>query len=330
MPTHSRRAMRATLAAAAVAVSSACHNDPAGPGGPASGDGTHPAGVIEAERNVGARPYAVAIGPDGRVLVAQLDNGRLLSTILPSTAFAQAIQAGAVPTDVALNAAGDRAFVANQYDDAVQVIDPASGQTVGTVPVTGDPFSVISDASGSTIYVTTNANRVYKLAANGGTLLGQLPTDGSAAQSLAFSPTTGLLYVSTRDGGTVMEVDPATMRIVRDFRLGGRTQEVAVTADGSELWIANETGFVTVVTLATGTMVDIPLAGMAWGLAISPDQQEVWVGLLNRGVVTVISRVSKAATKTIVVGGVPRRIRFSPHGEEAVVANESGYITVLK
>lgn len=322
-----RLAMRATLAAAAVALSSACHNDPAGPGGSGA---THPAGVIEAQRNVGARPYAVAIGADGRVLVAQLDNGRLLSSILPSTTFAQAIQAGTVPTDVAFDAAGDRAFVANQYDDAIQVINPASGQTIGTVPVTGDPFSVIPDASGSTIYVTTNANMVYKLAVNSGTLLGQLATDGNAAQSLAFSPKTGLLYVSTRDGATVMEVDPATMTMVRDFRVGGRTQEVAVSADGSELWIANEAGFVSVVTLATGAIVDIPVAGMAWGLAISPDQQEVWVGLLDKGVVTVISRTAKVARKTIFVDGVPRRIRFSAHGDQAVVANEAGFITVVK
>lgn len=326
MPMHSRLAMRATLAGVAIAMSSACHNDPAGPGEGA----THPAGDIEAQRVVGARPYAVAIGPDGRALVTQLDNGQLLTTILPDTTFSKAIEAGSTPTDIALNAAGDRGFVANQFDDAIQVINPASGQTVGTVSVTGDPFSVLPDASGSTIYVTTNANNVYKLAVNGGTLLGELATDGAAAQSLAFSAKSGLLYVSTRDGGTVMEVDPATMTTVRDFALGGRTQEVAVSADGSELWVANETGYVSVVTLATGKSVTIPVGGMAWGLAISPDQQEVWVGLLERGVVKVISRASKTGTKAIFVDGVPRRIRFSPRGDRAVVANEAGYITVVK
>jgi len=323
------RAMRTMLAAVTVATFTACHNDPAGPGG--GGDGlTHPAGELDAQRMVGARPYAVAIGPDGRALVGQLDNGQLLTAVLPATSFADAIPAGSTPTDIALDAAGDRAFVANQYDDAIQVLNPANGQTVGSVHVTGDPFSVIPDASGATIYVTTNANAVYKLAVGSGSLLGQLGTDNATAQSLAFSPTSGLLYVSTRDGGTVMEVDPATMTANRDFHIGGRTQEVAVSADGAELWVANETGFVSVVNLGTGNSVDIPVAGMAWGLAISPDQKQVWVGLLDRGIVKVIDRATKAVTKSIFVDGVPRRIRFSPTGDRAVVANESGYITVLK
>ena len=328
MPIHRRLALRAMLAGVAVAMLASCHNDPNKPG---DGSGlTHPAGSILARRVFGARPYAVAIGPDGRTLVGQLDNATLLTTVLPDTTFGQAFHAGTVPTDISINAAGDRGFVANQYDDAIQVINPATGQTLGSVSVTGDPFSVIPDASGSTIYVTTNANKVYKHAVNSGALLGQLATDGAAAQSLAFSPKTGLLYVSTRDGGTVMEVNPATMTTVRDFAIGGRTQEVAVSADGTELWVANETGYVSVVTLASGNIATIPAGGMAWGLAISPDQQQVWVGLLNTGMVKVIDRSAKTVTQSIAVSGVPRRIRFSPRGDQAVIANESGYITIVK
>jgi len=196
--------------------------------------------------------------------------------------------------------------------------------------VSGDPFSVVSDASGSTIFVTTNRDSLYKITVSNSFVQARLSTDLNTAQSLTFSPVTGLLYVSTRDGGTVLEVNPTTLAFVRRFSPGARTQEVAVTKDGSELWIANEGGFVTVVTLATGASLKLPIGGQLWGLAISPDQAQVWVGSLDEGVVKVIDRATRSAGAPIAVGGRPRRIRFSRLGAYAVVANEDGYISVIK
>jgi YVTN family beta-propeller protein len=298
--------------------------------GPKGEKPTHPAGIIVSNRTVGFRPYAAAVTPAGRMLVAQLDNGMMVTEVLPDTTFDESMAVGAVPTDIGLNAAGNLGFVANQYDDEIQVFNPNIGQTVGYVQVSGDPFTVVSDASGSTIFVTTNRDSLYKITVSNSFVQARLSTDLNTAQSLAFSPVSGLLYVSTRDGGTVLEVNPATLAFVRRFSPGARTQEVAVTKDGRELWIANEGGFVTVVTLATGASLDLPIGGQLWGLAISPDQARVWVGSLDEGVVKVIDRATKAAGAPIAVGGRPRRIRFSRLGEYAVVANEYGYISVIK
>ena len=291
---------------------------------------THPAGIIVSSRFVGARPYAAAVTPSGRMLVGLLDDGFVVTEVFPDTGFLQGMAVGSVPTDIGLNAAGDLGFVANQYDDNIQEFSTSVGQSLRLIPVTGDPFSVVSDASGSTIYVTTNTNFLYKINVATSAVQAQLNTDGNAAQSLTFSPVSGLLYVSTRDGGTVLEVNPPTLTVVRRFSPGNRTQEVAVTKDGRELWIANEGGFVTVVTLATGASTNLLVGGQLWGLAISPDQQQVWVGSLNEGVVKVINRSAKTLGAPIAVGGRPRRIRFSPFGARAVVANEAGYISVIK
>jgi DNA-binding beta-propeller fold protein YncE len=264
------------------------------------------------------------------MLVGLLDLGMIATEVFPDTVFDQGMSVGTVPTDIGLNAAGNLGFVANQFDDNIEVFDPAIGQSLSLVPVSGDPFSVVSDASGSTIYVTTNRDSLYKISVSSGAVQARLSTDNNTAQSLAFSPVTGLLYVSTRDGGTVLEVNPATLALVRRFSPGSRTQEVAVTSDGTELWIANENGFVTVVTLATGASVNLLIGGQLWGLAISPDQAQVWVGSLNEGLVKVVNRATRTAGAPIAVGGRPRRIRFSPFGARAVVANEDGYISVIR
>ena len=316
----------AVMAVIAIGASAACKDASAPDGGSPL---THPNGTIAARRDVGDRPYAVAIAPDGRMLVTMLDNAEVLSDVLPATQFSNAMSAGNTPTDVWVDNAGDRGFIANQFDDAIQVFNPKTGQTLSTVPVLGDPFSVVSDASGATIYVTTNRNALYKIGVATPSVSTSLATDNATAQSLAFSPKSGLLYVSTRDGGTVMEVNTDAMSVVRRFAPGGRTQEVAVTADGTQLWVANETGFVTVVDLGTGATSTIATGGMPWGLAITPDQKQVWVGSLSGGSVYVIDRASKAVVNSIGVGGIPRRIRFSPRGDEAIVANEAGFISVI-
>lgn len=310
-----------------------CHNSDSGSTEPkpyTDDTPTHPAGIIVSSRSTGFRPYAAAVTPAGRMLVGLLDNGTVVTEVFPDTAFAQGMSVGTVPTDIGLNAAGDLGFVANQFDDDIEVFNPTIGQSLRLVPVSGDPFSVVSDPSGSTIYVTTNRDSLYKITVATSAVQAQLSTDNNTAQSLAFSPVSGLLYVSTRDGGTVLEVDPATLTVVRRFSPGSRTQEVAVTSDGTELWIANEAGFVTVVTLATGASVNLLIGGQLWGLAISPDQAQVWVGSLNEGVVKVVNRATRTAGAPIAVGGRPRRIRFSPFGARAVVANEAGYISVIK
>ena len=327
MVNYNRATPRLLIAGIFAALATGCNND--GPAGPGGGP-THPAGVIEATRNVGDRPYAVAVTPSGRAMVTLLDRQLLISDVLPDTSFDQAITVGHTPTDIALNQAGDMGFIANQYDDNIQVFDPASGATSKLLPVTGDPFAVLPNEVGSTIFVTTNANRLYKISVADGSVAGQIATDGSAAQALAVNPKTGLLYVSTRAAGTVMEVDPATMTVLRDFNLGGTTQELAVTPDGSELWVANEGGYVAVVTLSTGASTILATGGQSWGLAMSPDHAQVWVGLLDRGIVKVFDRVTKASLQSILVGGIPRRIRFSPDGKQAVIANESGYISIVR
>ena len=69
-------------------------------------------------------------------------------------------------------------------------------------------------------------------------------------------------------------------------------------------------------------------APRAFGASItpSPDRSKLFVTLTGTGDVKVIDRATRAVTRTIYVGGAPRRIAFTSDGT-AVIANEAGYVT---
>jgi YVTN family beta-propeller protein len=289
---------------------------------------THPAGTIVAATVLTGRPYAAAVTPSGGALVGLLDNATLASTVLPDTSFGGTIPVGSVPTDIALDRNGTVAYVANQFDNDVQAVTAKTGAPIRVYPVSGNPLSVAAAGDGGSIFVTTNVDSIYRIATSSGAVLARRATDGSAAQSLVVDDASGRVYVSTRAAGTILELNASDLSLSRRFSPGGLTQEAGLVK--GELWVANENGFVTIISLASGDTTHVNVAGQAWGLAVTPDEQQVWVGLLDVGVVKVIDVSSRQVVSTIRTSGRPRRIRFTATGDEAVIANEAGWVNVVK
>lgn len=292
---------------------------------------THPAGIVERSDALGARPYAAAISAQDVVYVTQLDNQRLSRINLPTLGEAASATVGVVPTDVSFNAAGTRAYVANQFSRTVGVIDVTTNTQASSITVSGDIFEVIPNTDDSRLFVVTNLDRLYQVDRGSGTTLGSIPLAGTG-HSLAWHPNGHLLYVSTFSGGSALEVDTRTMTVVRSFSTGGKAQDVVVSRDGRELWVADQDlQKVDVFDLSTGArIISIPVGGNAWGMTITPDQRQLYVGLLFQGEVVVIDRPTRAVVRRITTGGVPRRIVFNQTGTLAVVPNESGFVTYIR
>ena len=73
----------------------------------------------------------------------------------------------------------------------------------------------------------------------------------------------------------------------------------------------------------------VRLDGRAYGLALSRDNRQLYVGLVTSEKVQVVDRESLRVVRTIPTGGVPREITFSPSGKTALIANEAGWIDVV-
>ena len=279
---------------------------------------------------LGSRPYALAVSHDV-VYVGQLDAAQVTRFNGSSTTAAATVAVGNTPTELAFNAAGTKAYVTNQFSDNIGIIDVATNTQTGTIPVTGDPFKVIVSPDGNSLYVTTNANYVYKIDIASKTATGSVAT-GQTANGLALNSDGSKLYVSTRDGGSVLEVNTATMTTARTFTTGGRTQEVVVGPNNAELYVANEAdGKLYIFNLASGAQAGTVanLGNGPWGMALSPDGTKLWISVLWTGNVKVVDRVARTISRSLYTGGTPRRIGFLSNGT-AVVANEAGYVTWLQ
>ena len=124
--------------------------------------------------------------------------------------------------------------------------------------------------------------------------------------------------------------------------VGGEPQGVAVSLDGTELFVADESfnGQINVYNLIANVQeASIPSGatsslGGPFGLAISPDGAAVYVGVISAegpGLIQVIDVKTRTIERTInSCGSTPRRIAFGFSGGLAVIADETGCATFVE
>ena len=294
---------------------------------------TNPQGVIATTLTLAQRPFAVDISSVNDVYITRLDAASMQRVDLPVFAFSGVVTVGSTPTQVAFNPAGTTAWVTNQLSHNVGVVNVATNTQVRTIPIAGDPFEVITSANGGTVYVSSNNGNVYALDAATDQVLATLALGGQITNNFARHPDGVRIYASQRVGGTVKEIDTQTNTVLRTFTIAGgnRLQGMAVSADGTELYVADELANVLwVVNIASGSAVQsIPLGGQGFDVALSPDDARLYVSLLTNSVV-VIGRVSRTVVATITTGGEPRRLGFSSLGETVVIADMSGKVHFVR
>lgn len=274
-------------------------------------------------------PYGSAVSANGAALVTRLTQRSVQRLDLATQSFTDSIPVFDAPTQVTFNADGSRAYVSNQLSRSISVINVATALPIATLPTTGDPVPMQVNAAGNAIFYTTNVNRLYRAELPSGTVTDSLALPATASH-LLLHPANQLLYVATRAGGSVLEVDVNTMSVVRTFTTGGFSQALAIAPDLSELYVANEAGWLDIINLTTGTLASpIPMGGGAFGLTLGPDGSRLYVGLPATGLVRVVDRVSRATLATIVTGGRPREFAVDPATQVVIVANEAGWVDLV-
>ena len=287
-----------------------------------------PAGTDVTTRPLTGRPYGVAVSRAGVVYVTRLDAALLTRIDLPVIAFSGSVAVGAAPTDVAFDPTGARAYVTNQGSQHVGVVNVATNTQIDVIPTGGDPFRVLVSPNGARLYVTTNANDLLAIDLPGGAVHARYAL-GSASSGITFHPNGVLLY-GTTIGGLVYEINTVTDS-ARGLFTTGYLQDIAVSRDGAEMYIAREDGPMEVRATATGAHIAyIPVASGAFGLKLTPDGRQLYASILFAGEVRVIDRATRTVVRTIPVGSDPRRIAFDRYGLTAVVASQDGSVSFIR
>lgn len=284
--------------------------------------------VFERFGHLSGRPFGIAFvpGTPGKILVSSLDlNG--VSFVNGSTfAVTSIVGVSTTPSDVFVNSAGTTAYVSAVDGGAVAVINVTSATSGGGLAEPGSARVLLSP-DGSKLYVGKNGG-LDVFALPGGTLTTSIVTGGQV-NGLALSSDGSVLYASERFSGKVWRYNTSTMTATDSINTTGAPQDIVLHEASGNLYVANEAGWVDVLSAAHVASVSrINNVGGAFAMRLTADGSKLFVSGSQYGQVYILDRASGTVSKVVTVGGVPRRIAFLPDGR-ALVANEAGWVSLV-
>ena len=283
---------------------------------------------------VDGAPFDVAFAASGEALVTRPHAAAVEVLQLNPLRLSHTIRVGATPTRAIPTARngknGHIVYVTTQFVEAVRIIDTERRQMVGSIPVPGHALGAVMSPDGHTLFVTTNQDRLVAISTSQRTVVGSTAIPWACPQ-LTIHPSGRWLLVPCWRAGVIVEVDATTLAITRRFDVGGVVQDVVVAADGQNLYAANEAGWLDVIHLPSGRRTaTVEFRTGALGLALSADQAHLFIGLLEAGRVLVLQRQGLIERAVIPTGGRPRLIAPHPAGDAVLVANEAGWVDLLR
>lgn len=191
--------------------------------------------------------------------------------------FVQAVHRPVLPgraqssSQVLLSAASEL-WVANPDSGTVSVFDAAGLTKLAEIPVGAAPESVAISPSGDVWVAARDDAKISIIFGNTYQVSSTFPLPpGSRPSGVVFSPVDEVAYVSLDGAGEVLELDAQTGAILGRAEVGGTPRGLAVTADGSRLFVSrfvsppvpgeNTTAPVTSAAVGEVRVLDLPLSG---------------------------------------------------------------------
>lgn len=226
----------------------------------------------------------------------------------------------------------DRIYVADQTSNTVSVIDPAGNKLLGVIKL-GDPvpgalsplykgqllvhglgyspdsktLAVVSVGSNSVTMIETATNKV-----KGIIYLGRSPHEAF------FTPDGRELWVTVRGENYVSVIDPATMKETRRIELANGPGMTIFSSDGRYGFVCSSfTPELAVIDVAAHAVVKRLQQGSAFcpNIAVSPENDEVWITLKDVGKVQVFSARPPFDQLAVVnTGPITNHVNFANNG----------------
>ena len=325
--------LRRRLLVAAV-LSIACGDPPTGPdddGGQGLG---HPVGTPSGKLAIAGTPSGIAVSPNGIGFVTLLDSNGIarFSAAAPATLMSPLFIA-VHPWDVAFNRDGNTALVA-AADPArwvVYSVDVRSGDVPYARAILNAPYRVAIARDDSRLFVLTYTDpaRVYSIALTD--LFGarqyiqQIP---GLPRSITVSPTTGAVFVTTNF--RVARLDPDTLGVQAITGVVPVASENSVLSpDGSRLWFGSPAGNLVALDASSLEQVaEVAHGAKIYGVAMSPDGAQLWA--TSGGELLVVDPARASIVSRLTLGGTAAHIAFDRTGTTAFVANEAGWVDVIR
>ena len=157
---------------------------------------------------------------------------------------------------------------------------------------------------------------------------------GSSAVTATITATpvqSGFVYETNEFDGTVSVINAATNTVVATVTVGNYPECIAISPDGSRIYVLNyvDSETISVINAATNTVIetitDVP---HAYRMALTPDGATLYVVNFKANTISVISTATYR-TITTISAITPIAITVSPDGKSAYVIDYGGNIDVI-
>ncbi len=293
---------------------------------------THPVGVISATLPLTGRPHGVAVAASGVFYISQIDVDSVTRGEVDSLtqAFTGAAHVGAAPAHVALTPNGNIAFTTNQFGNTASVVDVPTNLGTSEVPLSDGGFNLLVAPDAQRLYLTTAAGVLHVVNVSTLEVIDTIGV-GAAANGLAIDAARDRVFVSSIAANQVTAINTATNAVVRTYPVAGKPQRIAVDSVGATLYIASEAVGLEVLDLVSGARTPVPDVGQgAVGLALSPDEEVLYLTRPPAGEVVIVDRQTLQVLKRFSGLARPRNVAFTVDGRVAIVTGEGGVVYFIR
>jgi len=196
---------------------------------------------------------------------------------------------------------GNTAYITNEKDNTVSVIDIKKQKVIKTVDVGQRPRGIIMTKDGKLVLIcASDDDRVEVREAETLKLKYYLPS-GPDPELFILSPDESTLYIANEDDAMVTVVDMNDKMIIDDIPVGVEPEGMGLNNDGSILVNTSETtNMAHFIDTSTLDIVENVLVDQRPRVAMfTPNGNEVWVSAEIGGTVKVIDPNSKEVKNTI-------------------------------
>lgn len=216
------------------------------------------------------------------------------------------IATGKAPHEIAISPNGTQAAVVAYGGTTVDIFDVARARLVKRIDLAPNsaPHGIVWLRDGRLVVAAEKSRSVVVIDPRNGRLH-SIPTDQSGTHMVAVSPDQSRAYAANVGAGTISVIDLRHGVKLNDIQVGGNPEGLAVTTDGRELWVGdNSAPRVRVVDLASSrTVATLPTDPVAIRVAISPDGKTAVTSNIGAGTLNVFDVANRKPLRTIAVSG---------------------------
>jgi DNA-binding beta-propeller fold protein YncE len=222
------------------------------------------------------RIYAAAQGLDS-VVVLDASTGRRLATV----------RAGDVD-GLAYDAATQRVFVSDESGGRDAAIDTRTNTTVGAVPLGGEAGNTQYDRASGHIFVGVQTrNELAEIDPSSLTVIRRYRLTGCrSSHSVAIDADARAVYIACQQNMRLVRLDLRSGRIRGSGPVGVGVDVLALDAARHRLYVASESGIVSVYDVSSGGLKRVAQAFLALHahvVAVDPSSHRVYFPLQNVG-----------------------------------------------